>query len=149
MTIWTQRIVAAAGLIVAVALFIWSTPDGRQGYEFPRLVALVMVILSVALAALAFKPGRMVIPLDVESIPWRIIWPMLVILAAMAFLAPRLGFIATSFLVFVATGLIYSPERFSLRRLAFVVFIALCFSVSLYLLFVLLLNVHFPRALLL
>ena len=148
MTIWKQRAIAIACILVAVGLVIWSSPEGKRGYEFPQMVAWTMLVLSIALAVMAFKPGKVLIPADVESIPVRIIWPMLVILAGMAYLAPRLGFLSTSFLVFIATGLIFSPERLTLRRVALVVFIAACFTVSLYLLFVLLLNVQLPRALL-
>jgi hypothetical protein len=148
MSMWTQRIVSLCAAFVAVGLLIWSTPEGRHGYEFPRMVALGMTVLSVVLVLLAFKPGRALIPLDVESIPLRIVWPMLIILAGMAFLAPRLGFLSTSFLVFTVTALVYSPERFSLRRLSMVVVIGLLFTFSLYLLFVRLLNVQLPRALL-
>jgi hypothetical protein len=146
MSIWTQRVVAIASLVVAIALLIWSSPQAKPGYEFPRMVAFVMLGLSAALTAMAFKPGKVLIPADIESIPLRIIWPMLIILAVMAFLAPRLGFLATSFVVFTVTGLVFSPERFSLRRLGMVAFIGLCFTTGLYLLFVRFLNVRLPSA---
>ncbi|OOG23846.1 hypothetical protein B1C78_09955 [Thioalkalivibrio denitrificans] len=148
MTIWKQRIIAIASILVAAGLVVWSSPEARPGYEFPRMVAWTMLVLSAVLALMAFKPGKVVIPADIESVPMRIIWPMLVILAGMAYLAPRLGFLSTSFLVFVATALVFSPDRLGVRRIALVVAIAACFTVSLYLLFVLLLGVQLPRALL-
>jgi hypothetical protein len=147
MNVWAQRLAAVTCVLLSVGLLIWSSPDAR-GYEFPRMVALTMVVLSVGLAVMAFKPGKLLMVADIESIPIRIIWPMLVILLGLAFLAPRLGFFSTSFLVFMATVLVFSPERFTLRRLGMMVFVGLCFTFALYLLFVLLLNVHLPRALL-
>lgn len=146
MNVLTQRVVAIASLLLSIGLVIWSSPEGIQGYTFPRMVAWSMVVLSVGLAAMAFKPGRMLMVADIESVPIRVIWPMLLILLGLAFLAPRLGFLSTSFLVFVVTGLVYSPERVNARRMALVLFVASCFTLSLYLLFVLLLNVQLPRA---
>lgn len=148
MNVWAQRLTAVTCVLLSVALLIWSSPDAR-GYEFPRMVALSMVVLSLGLAVMAFKPGKLLMVADIESIPIRIIWPMLVILLGLAFLAPRLGFFSTSFLVFVVTALVFSPEGFTLRRLGIMVFVGLCFTFTLYLLFVVLLNVHLPRAVLL
>jgi hypothetical protein len=148
MTMLTQRVVALAAVAVSIALVIWSSPEARSGFVFPRMVSWSMLVMSALLAVMAFKPGKALMVDDIESVPMRMIWPMLLILAGLAFLAPRLGFLSTSFLVFVVTGTVYSAERFSLRRLGLIVFIALCFTFSLYLLFVQMLNVHLPRALL-
>lgn len=148
MNVLTQRVVSVLCLLVGIGLYIASDQGGKAGYEFPRMVALTMAVLSLALAAMAFKPGKALLAADIESVPMRIIWPMLLILIGLAFLAPRLGFFSTSFLVFSVTAVVFDPNRLSLRGLGFVLFVSGCFTVSLYLLFVRLLNVRLPDGLL-
>ncbi|MCP1676953.1 hypothetical protein J2T57_004127 [Natronocella acetinitrilica] len=144
-----QRLVAIGALLVAIGLYTASVWSGKPGYQFPQIVALTMIVLTGVLTVLALKPGRPVVPDDVEPVAFGVLWPSLLLIAGYAFLAPRLGFISTSFLAFALVGLVYNPEPLTTRRVLVTCGISAAFMTALYLLFVVLLNVRVPTGILL
>jgi hypothetical protein len=139
----------AIGTIIVSLLLYWAAaaPGDAQAYLFPKLIALGMAVLGVAMLVRNWSP----IAAEGDtpsSVPWSRLWPALIIFVLYLVLAQRLGFYITSWLAFVTIGIVYSPAETS------VVGAKRCFPVSvaflsvLYLVFVLLLQVQTPRGVL-
>ncbi|MEX0730130.1 MAG: tripartite tricarboxylate transporter TctB family protein [Aquisalimonadaceae bacterium] len=145
-----HRLTAAGGFAVSVGLTAVSfSPARPMGYEFPQMTAVTMLVIAAALLLLAFKPGKPVISSNEESIPWRAIWPLLLVLVGFLLIAGTLGYFATSLIAFFLIVLIYSPGPLSWRRAINCGLVSAVFMGVLYLIFVALLNVQVPRGILL
>jgi len=139
------RITPIAGIVLGLLLY-WAALGAAnpQAYLFPRILALTMIVLAVAMTLAEWTP----VPTadsDPEHIPWATLWPALVIFVLYMVAAPRLGFYFSSALAFVAIGVVYSPAESSLRAASRCVPIALTFLAVLYAVFVMLLQVQMPR----
>ncbi len=143
------RLTSAGSLLVSVFLYWASSSHGAadSSYVMPRMIATAMIVLSVALLVISFT-RQAEAEASEASIPWGSIFPALVIFIAYLMLAKTLGFFTTSFLAFVALGLIYAPGRTTARNAAVCVGSGLAFMVALYVVFVALLNVQLPGGIL-
>ena len=143
-----QLWVALGCLLVAAGLFAASWGGEFGGYQFPRVVAVAMILLAVALAVQAWRAVPEGADRDgVESPPWGKILPGLLVLIAYLLLAERLGFFLASLLAFFGLAVLYTPGRLGVAKLARTAAVATGFMAVLYLLFVVLLRVQFPRGL--
>lgn len=139
-----ERIIGLFGMILAGLLY-WAGVghDFAAAYQFPGLAAIAMAVFALALLALTWTPyaDRTAV---VETVPWRRLWPGLVILALYMATAELLGFLVSGLLAFVSIGLVYATPRpgANYRRC---LPIALAFMTVLYLIFVKLLQVQLPR----
>jgi hypothetical protein len=141
----------AIGTLVVSAVACWASISGSSagGYEFPTVIALTMALLALGMAVPAFGRGRaMPAEDDGGSVPWGRVWPGLVFFVGYLLVLERLGFFVSSLIAFVGLTLIYAPGTPSLSALLKQIGIGLGFIAVLYAVFVLLLQVQFPRGLL-
>jgi hypothetical protein len=140
----SERIIGLLGMILAGLLY-WAGAghDFAAAYQFPGLAAIAMAVFALVLLALTWTPyaDRTAV---VETVPWRRLWPGLLVLALYMASAEQLGFLVSGLLAFVSIGLVYAAPRpgANYRRC---LPIALAFMTVLYLIFVELLQVQLPR----
>ncbi len=141
----TERWICVWMASIAMLLFVLSTvPSNQEAFVFPRIVGLILI--AIAAAAILGAWDRSGSPRESISvrIPWRTIWPALVVFLVYLNLAETLGFYTTSLLAFVALSMIYSPAQSAGLRLVKSGVIAGGFIAALYVLFTLLLRVQMP-----
>jgi len=150
MTISTRRPLFTALMTLAVTLVIaWFSVDmSDDSYVFPGAIAILMVVMAVAMLIMALKPKPEGTLVDEESIPWGIIFPTLVILIGFLVVVEWLGFFVTSFLSFYGIVLIYTRGLPNVPQTVRSGLISLAFTGALYLLFVIILGVQFPKGIL-
>ncbi|QEA39205.1 tripartite tricarboxylate transporter TctB family protein [Pistricoccus aurantiacus] len=139
---------AIVTLIVTIGLLTASFSPAGTGYEFPKIVAIFMVVIAITMVVLTLLPKKSITADDEESIPWGSIWPALLILIGFLLVAGWLGFFATSFIAFYSVVMIYSPERLCWHQAIRSGVITAVFMGVLYLIFVTLLNVQIPGGIL-
>ena len=145
-----HRLTALGALLVAAGLLYASmAPDQARGYEFPSIVAVVMMALGGLLFVLSFRRHTAALSADEEPIAWGRIWPAVSVFVAFVLLAGRLGFFTTSFLAFMAIAIVYSPAGAGVRQIATTALVGAGFMAVLYVVFVILLNVQLPAGALL
>ena len=133
-------------LMVSAGLFYASSGDEFGGYEFPRVVAIAMLALSVIIALQAWRRAADGPSQDeLEAIPLGKLWPSLSVFIGYLLLAEHLGFFVTSFLAFLIIAVLYTPGRLSVVTLLRTTLIGIGFIAVLYLVFVMLLRVQFPH----
>ena len=140
-----ERLTPIASTLIGILLY-WAAAGAAnaQAYLFPRILALTMIVLGVAMVIAEWSP----LPTARRSgdgIPWSTLWPALTIFVLYMLVAPELGFFLSSALAFVAIGVVYSPAESVLRAARQCVPITIAFLVVLYAVFVLLLQVQMPR----
>ncbi len=141
----TERWICVWMASVAMLLFVLSTiPSNQEAFIFPRIVGLILIVIAVA--AILGARDRSGSPRESisVSIPWRAIWPALIVFLAYLNLAEKLGFYTTSLLAFIALSAIYSPAQGVGTRIVKSGVIACGFIAALYVLFTLLLRVQMP-----
>ncbi len=131
------------------AFLFWaaSGADNPQAYLFPKLLAVIMVVLGIVMAVVDWgaSAGRAA----AASIPWGKLWPVLLIFVLYMVAAQPLGFYLASWLAFAAIGTIYSPTESSLASAKRCVPISFAFLLVLYGVFVMLLQVQMPKGVML
>lgn len=139
------RRLAVAVLVALVAGFLFKVSyfqENREAYLFPAVVAAVMLILS--LLSLARDAFDLCVD-DFQPFPVERQWPVIVVMLGGVMLIETLGMYTTTFLILLLVSYWYSPQGGLRRRLVQSVSMAAGFSVTMYVLFSLLLNVQVPR----
>ena len=104
----------AAAFIAAGAAALWFSGDfSALGAVFPRTMAILMIVLSIAYIAMTLlRPKRL------EPQPEGSVWrrtALMVVFVAWSLLLERLGFLATSTVAFVALLVIANYDRWTPR----------------------------------
>jgi hypothetical protein len=138
-----ERIIGVACVLLAGLLY-WagSGHDFPDAYQFPNLVAAVMAVLGLVMLLLTWTPYADKEAV-VETVSWRRLWPALLILVLYIATAEYIGFMTSAFMAFTSIGLVYGtplPGANVRRCLP----IALAFVTTLYVIFVVLLQVQLP-----
>lgn len=137
-----------AVLVISAILYAASATGEGGGYEFPTLIALVMCVFAAGMLAHALGPGRRAKDERPGTVPWGAIVPGLALFVAYLFVMQWVGFFVTSFLVFLAIAVLYAPGKQTLAGVGRTAGVSAVFTVALYAVFVLLLQVQFPQGLL-
>lgn len=139
------RLTAIACTIVG-ALLYWAArgSDMPLAYLFPRMLALAMVALGIAMMVTAFSKGA---PSSAPwaDIPWARILPGMVVLVAFLSILQTVGFYLSSWLAFSSIGVLYTPAGKRAAAVKRVVPASIAFLAVLYLVFWMLLQVQLPR----
>lgn len=140
-----NRIVALACLISSgLLLYAGTGHQFKDAYVFPNLMAVVMIVISVIMIITAgsesISGGAPVL-----SVPWAKLWPAFAAFVIYMLIAQQLGFFLSSFIAFIALGMIYSRHESLLPAARSCIPIGAAFLAVLYGLFVLLLQVQLPR----
>ena len=146
----SQRWSSVAMTGFALALF-WAgwTPENPDAFIFPNIVALIMAVIGLLAVGHAFLSNAVAQRSEKVAMPWRKLWPALLILVLYMFLLHEewLGFYTTSFAIFVLLVVIYTPNASLRARAIKAVLVSLGFMAVLYSLFSLLLRVQTPTGL--
>jgi hypothetical protein len=142
--VFGRRLLVAA-TVALLAAFIFQISffqDNREAYLFPAVVAGVMLLLS--LVSLVRESLDLCVD-DFQPFPFQRQLPVLLMMAGGVALIETLGMYTTAFLILLLVTYWYSPQTNARRRLLSSLAMAAGFSVAMYLLFSLLLNVQVPR----
>jgi hypothetical protein len=131
-------VAAIAGFLFKVSYF----QENSEAYLFPAVVAGVMLCLSVI--SLVREAFALCVD-DFQPFPFERQWPVLLMMAGGVALIEILGMYSTAFLILLLVTLWYSPQENPGRRLVQSLSMAAGFSLAMYVLFSLLLNVQVPR----
>lgn len=145
MRIVLGRRLYVALLVAGVAGFLFKISffqENREAYLFPAVVAAAMLCLS--LISLAREAFDLCVD-DFQPFPFERQWPVILMMAVGVALIETLGMYSTAFLVLLLVSYWYSPQERWHRRLLQSVAMAVGFSVTMYVLFTVLLNVQVPR----
>lgn len=131
-------------------LLVWAASGAAnpQAYLFPKLLAVLMIVLGVAMV-IADWGVRGIPGASALAIPWGKLWPALLIFVLYMVAAQPLGFYLASWLTFAAIGITYSPRESTTANAKRCVPIAFAFLAVLYGVFVLLLQVQMPKGVML
>jgi len=130
-----------AGLIFRASYF----QENSEAYLFPSIIAAVMLVLS--LLSLAREAFDLCVD-DFQAFPFVRQLPAILMMAAGVLLVEVLGMYTSAFIVLVIVTYWYSPQEDGRRRLVSSLSFAAGFSVFMYVLFTLMLNVQLPRGIL-
>lgn len=137
--------ISLAMLALAVALyFVSATPDNQSAFVFPRMLALILVAIAAASVGYAWHRSDRKADAARVRIPWRAIWPALLVFVFAVNAAEQLGFYVTCLIAFVSLAAIYSSPDRLLPGIAKICVIAVAFIGVLYILFSLILRVQMP-----
>lgn len=147
----TIHVVPVAALLLSIALYAAAvSAENAEAYLFPRLLALCMCLISAMMVAAVLVAKLEHTGPPKPFIPWRRLWPALLIMIAFLIVAQDLGFYTSSWVAFLILATIYAPGSTLAagstirRRLV----ISLIFIGVLYSMFALLLRVQTPTGLL-
>lgn len=140
----TRRVlVASLVLLTSVAMFSAGYGhENSEAYLFPLIIATMMMILS-ALSLL-----RELFDLcieDFQEFPFKRQLPVILVMVAGVSLVEVLGIFSTTFIVLLSVSYWYSPIEDQKKRLIRSLMFSAGFSVAMYLLFSVMLNVQLPR----
>ena len=130
-----------AGVIFRASYF----QENAEAYLFPSIVASVM--LGLSLLSLTRETFDLCVD-DYQAFPFVRQLPAILMMAAAVMLVEVLGMYTTAFIVLAVVTYWYSPQEDGRRRLISSLSFAAGFSVFMYLLFTLMLNVQLPRGIL-
>lgn len=136
-----SSIAMLAGLIFRVSFF----QDNSEAYLFPAIVASVMLALS--LLSLSREAFDLCVD-DFQAFPFSRQVPAILMMAAAVALVEVLGMYISAFGVLVAVTYWYSPQEDARRRVVGSLVFAAGFTLFMYLLFSVMLNVQLPRGIL-
>ncbi len=132
-------------LIAGAAFKVSYFQENSEVYLFPLIVSAVM--LGMSLMSLVREALSLCVD-DFQPFPFLRLVPALVMMAGGVALVETLGMYVTAFLVLCLVSFWYSPQEDGKRRLVQSLVFAAGFTVFMYLLFTLMLNVQVPRGLL-
>lgn len=146
---WQQAIPASVVLALAVWVsFVSFNVRDPEPYLFPRLISLAMLGLSGVAFWRALRGGNRT-GAGIDGRTMLNITPGVVLMIIYVFvLAERLGFYASSCVVFLSLYALYDPNPHSVRVWGRRLVITAGFMVVLYLIFALVLRVQTPRGIL-
>ena len=133
----------------ALGILLYALAGESDAYLFPRLIALAVAGLGVAILGSAFLGGRSA-PSSASDVTrsWASVVPVLVILVAYRWAMELVGFYTAAFAAFVVIVWLYAPEPMTARTAAKRVAISAAFVGVIFAIFSLLLRVQTPRGLL-
>ena len=145
-----MRIVFGRRLVVALivafaAAFLFKVSyfqENSEAYLFPAVVAAGM--LGLSLVSLAREAFDLCVD-DFQPFPFERQWPVILVMGAGVALIELLGMYSTAFLILLFVTYWYSPQESLRSRLLQSVTMAAGFSLAMYVLFSMLLNVQMPR----
>jgi hypothetical protein len=145
-----ERWIIVGCILLSAALYATASgPEAQEAYLFPRMLAITMLIVAVAMLVSGWVVEK---EEDIKSVlsrvPWARVWPAFVILFLYMLTAEWLGFYLAAFLTFVSVGMTYSSLNPSVATLKRCVPISFIFMAVLYGVFTLLLQVRMPAGLL-
>lgn len=140
-----ERLIAIACTIVG-ALLYWAAlgSDVPAAYLFPKILALTMVALGIAMVIAAFGK-KAAPPMPWARVPWFKILPGMVVLVAFLSILETVGFYLSSWLAFTTIGVLYAPAGKRIASVKRVIPASIAFLAVLYLVFWMLLQVQLPR----
>ena len=130
-----------AGLIFRVSFF----QDNSEAYLFPSIIAALMLALS--LLSLAREALDLCID-DFQAFPLSRQLPAILMMVVAVSLVEVLGMYSTALVVLAAVTYWYSPQEDGRRRLVNSLVFSAGFTLFMYLLFTVMLNVQVPRGIL-
>ena len=145
MNLFLSRRVLIAGIVLALSLLLFLSgynQEDSEVYLFPVIIALIMLVCSF------ISIIREVMDLcleDFQEFPFKRQLPVLLIMVIGVSLVELLGMFSTSFLILLSVSYWYSPIEEKNKRLIRSLIFAGGFSLAMYLLFAVLLNVQLPR----
>lgn len=144
----TDRITGISTLVLGIVLY--SLAGDSDAYLFPRLIAIAIALLGIAVAGSTFTGAlRSIGSAAGASRAWLKILPALAVLIAYRWAMEMIGFYAAAFVAFLTIVSIYAPEPFSYRTATKRIAISAAFVAVIFAVFSLLLRVQTPRGLLL
>lgn len=144
-TLNRRFLVALLVALIAVAMFRVSYfQENSEAYLFPIIVSAVM--LGMSLLSLVREAFSLCVD-DFQPFPFVRLIPALVMMAGGVALVETLGMYTTAFLVLCMVSFWYSSQEDRRRRFLHSLVFAAGFSVFMYLLFSVMLNVQVPRGL--
>ena len=144
MIVYSRRfLVASAVAFIAALLFkISYFQENSEAYLFPAVVASAM--LAFALISLVRESFSLCVD-DFQSFPFSRQWPVIVMMVAGVSLIETLGMYTTAFLLLLLVTYWYSPQENGGKRLLQSLAMAAGFTLTMYVLFSLLLKVQVPN----
>lgn len=130
-----------AGLVFRVSFF----QENSEAYLFPSIIAALMLALS--LLSLAREAFDLCID-DFQAFPFSRQLPAILMMVVAVSLAEVLGMYSTAFAVLMVVTYWYSPQEDGRRRLLSSLVFSTGFTLFMYLLFTVMLNVQVPRGIL-
>ncbi len=138
-----------AMLLFAAALYFASAaPSNQAAFVFPKMIALILVGIAAASIWHGWTRGGADKSSTRVRIPWRAIWPALIVFALSVTLAEQLGFYVTCLIAFISLVALYSSPGRWMTGVAKICVIAAAFIGVLYVLFTLVLRVQIPQGML-
>ena len=144
MVVYSRRLFVAcivtfvAGLIFQVSYF----QDNAEAYLFPAVVAAAMLAFSVI--SLVRESFDLCVD-DFQPFPFERQWPVLVIMGVGVLSIESIGMYTTTFFSLLLTTYWYSPQEQSVKRAMQSLAMAAGFTLAMYVLFSVLLQVQVPR----
>lgn len=143
-----ERWVSLGGIALAIGLYVLAVlPENQEAYVFPQLVTLVMCVIGVCQLVTGWRKPR-----EKQGagplVEWTKLMPIFAILLLFILGAELVGFYTSSFLMFAAIGILYSPKRRSMVAARRCVPVSVGFIAVLYAVFAVLLRVQMPEGVL-
>jgi hypothetical protein len=142
--VFGRRLVIALG-VACIAAFLFQVSyfqENSEAYLFPAVVAAGM--LGLSLISLAREAFDLCVD-DFQPFPFERQWPVILVMGVGVALIELLGMYSTAFLILLFVTYWYSPREGLRFRLLESVAMAAGFSLAMYVLFSVLLNVQMPR----
>jgi len=141
-----EHITAVVSLIIGIiGLYTSFVGTDAEVYLFPRIAAVIIIILSVGLLIQAIMNRSTAQELTTPLINWKTLLPAFVIGIIYLFCLEIVGFYVSSFVAFFAIVAIYGKRHFlDPKRGLFKLMVATLFMIVLFLLFWNLLHVRTP-----
>lgn len=142
--IFSQRFFVASLVLCLSALLFWISyfQDNAEVYLFPAIVTSGVLVLGIS--SFIREAFNLCVD-DIKPIAFFRLIPALVLIFAAVFSIEDLGMYTTCALVLFLLSALYSPTESMLRRVFGSVMLAIGFSLFMYLLFSVTLNVQTPR----
>jgi len=138
-------LIASLVFLVSLAIFLAGyNQENSEAYLFPIIVGLAMAIFS--LISLIREAFALCIE-DFQEFPFKRQLPVIVVMVAGISLVEVLGMFSTTFLVLLIVSFWYSPIEENRKRFVRSLVFSGGFSLAMYMLFSVMLNVQLPRGL--
>ena len=145
MNSFLTRRIYIAGIVLALSLVLFVAgynQESAEAYLFPVIVAFIMLMCS--LISIVREAMNLCLE-DFQEFPFRTQIPVLLIMVLGVSLVEILGMFSTTLLVLLSVSYWYSPIEENNKRLIRSLIFSGGFSLAMYLLFAVMLNVQLPR----
>lgn len=142
-----DQLVGLIGLLLGVLLY--SLAGDSESYLFPRVIAMVMALLGLAILVTNFTRRSIATPIpDQAETAWLRILPVIALFLVFPWAMQVIGFYLTGFTVFLTIAWCYAPEPFSMGAAVKRIAITAIFFLTVFIIFSVVLDVQIPRGLL-